>query len=68
MNTADTVTSIESQNLSDYPDVLKVKDIKNILRIGINKAYDLVYEEIPHRKFGRAIRINKRVFIDWFNK
>lgn len=46
--------------LEDYPDVLKVEQVAEILNIGINQAYHYVADgTIPSLRFGRSIRISK---------
>lgn len=47
-------------NLKQYPDILTVKDVAKILKIGINSAYMLIKSgEIPSHKIGRIYRIPK---------
>lgn len=46
--------------LKEYPDVLKIQDLMDILHIGKNSAYRLVKENIIHsHKIGRCYRIPK---------
>lgn len=46
--------------LKDYPDVCTVKDVAEILNIGINSAYELVKNgSIRSKKIGRIYRIPK---------
>lgn len=46
--------------LSNYPDVLTVKQLAEALNIGLNAAYELVNRhEIGAKRIGRAIRIPK---------
>ena len=46
--------------LNEYPDVLTVDDLKNILRIGKNKAYNLLKSNIiPSIRMGNTYRISK---------
>lgn len=48
--------------------VYSVKDVANLLNIGMNKAYDLINQkEIPVIKMGRTIRIPKKAFESWLN-
>lgn len=47
-------------NLKDYPDVLTVKDVADVLHIGINTAYSLLQTgEIKSCKIGRIYRVPK---------
>ncbi|EPZ41271.1 hypothetical protein [Alicyclobacillus acidoterrestris] len=59
------------QDRADYPVTLKPKDVKNILRIGINQAYDLIREAeaqgwFPVRYVGNAKCIPRDPFFEWF--
>lgn len=46
--------------LEDYPDVLTVEQVAEILNIGINQAYRYTADgTIPALRFGRSIRISK---------
>ena len=48
--------------------VLTVEDIKDILEIGQNKAYELVNGDyFPTMKFGRKHIIPKEPFFEWLN-
>jgi excisionase family DNA binding protein len=52
--------------LSKYPDVLTVEQLAEVLKIGINKAYELVrLRIIGHKKIGRRIIIPKLCLIDY---
>jgi len=52
--------------LNKYPDVLTVKELANILGIGINKAYELVnLRVIGSKRIGRRIVIPKLCVIDY---
>ena len=52
--------------LQEWPDILTVKDIKKILHIGTNKAYELA-KQLPHMPIGSQIRINKADLIEYLN-
>ncbi len=55
--------------LENYPDVLEVKDICSILRIGRKTAYQLLNSgKIPHRRIGRIYKIRKDAVIDYLQK
>ncbi|OAS18909.1 helix-turn-helix domain-containing protein [Paenibacillus oryzisoli] len=50
----------------EYPSVLTVKDIQNILGIGRVQAYELVNSGQFHiAKVGKRILVGKEVFIKW---
>lgn len=47
-------------HLKDYPDVLTVTDLMEILKIGKNKAYWLIKNNVIHaHRIGRCLRIPK---------
>lgn len=55
-------TYADSQNL---PAVLKVKELANFLRMPLGRTYDLIARgEIPCVRFGRSIRIPRKVVED----
>jgi excisionase family DNA binding protein len=47
---------------------LLVEEVAKILRVGINRAYELVKSEIPHRKFGNSYRIPRAAFTRWLER
>lgn len=52
--------------LDELPKVMKVKEIKDFLRIGRRQAYELVKrEEFPAFRIGNTIRVTKEEFIEW---
>jgi predicted DNA-binding transcriptional regulator AlpA len=52
--------------LDNYPDVLNVHDVQEILGIGRQQAYQLVSSNAFHTiRIGRRIKILKEVFIAW---
>lgn len=54
------------KNLNQYPEVLNVEDIQQILGIGRRQAYELVSSSEFHTiRIGRRIKIFKEVFVDW---
>ncbi|MCI9641871.1 MAG: helix-turn-helix domain-containing protein [Eubacterium sp.] len=56
------------KNLIDYPDVLSVEDLQNILRIGRSAAYSLLREnKIKTLKIGNRYIIPKKSVIDFLN-
>lgn len=55
-----------SKIYSNYPDVLNVADIQEILGIGRKQAYELVHSGQFHvTKVGKRIKISKRILIKW---
>lgn len=53
-------------NLKQYPDILTVRDVAKILKIGINSAYMLIKSgEIASHKIGRIYRIPKVCLIKY---
>lgn len=55
--------------LEKYPDVLEVKDICSILRIGRKTAYQLLNsDKIPCRRIGRNYKIRKDAVIDYLQE
>lgn len=58
-----------TKHIHDYPDVLTVEEVKEILQIGRKSAYRLVENnEIQHFRIGTKIRIPKQCLIDYLNK
>lgn len=58
------LTKIKSANISifvDYPDVVSIEDLTKMLRIGKNKAYELVNTNVI-----KSIRIGKKYIIPKF--
>ena len=52
--------------LKEYPDVLTVEQVAQILNIGINAAYRLVNsQEIGYRRIGKSIRGPKVCVVDY---
>ena len=52
--------------LNDYPDILTVEQLAQILGIGINAAYKLVNDgTIGSRRIGKTIRIPKVCVTDY---
>ncbi|UOQ43776.1 helix-turn-helix domain-containing protein [Halobacillus salinarum] len=55
-------------NLSNYPDVLDVSDIQEILSIGRRQAYNLANSgEFHVVRVGARIKVSKKIFISWLN-
>lgn len=54
--------------LNDFPDVLSVEQLANILNIGINTAYRLIHTgEIGYKRIGRRILIPKICVVDYLD-
>lgn len=52
--------------LKDYPDILSIKDIMQILRIGKNSAYKLIQSGVIHaHRIGRNYKIPKCCVYDY---
>lgn len=52
--------------LNNYPDVLNVIDIQEILGIGRRQSYQLVASNQFHTvKVGKRIKVSKSVFAKW---
>lgn len=55
--------------LENYPDVLEVKDICSILRIGRKTTYQLLQSgAIPSRRIGRNYKIRKDAIINYLQE
>jgi hypothetical protein len=53
-------------NPKEFPDVLDVRDIQQILKIGRRQAYELVNSGQFHVvKIGKRIKVSKKVFLQW---
>ncbi|MEH7442764.1 helix-turn-helix domain-containing protein [Bacillus sp. JJ1122] len=53
----------------DYPIVLKVDDIQEILHIGRRKAYEVMNtKDFPGIKMGRLRRVSRESFFLWLDK
>lgn len=51
---------------ANYPDVLEVKDICALLRIGRVQAYELLNSGvIPYRRIGRIYKVRKEALIEY---
>lgn len=54
------------RNLEEYPDILNVTDIQEILGIGRRQAYELVATNQFHTvRIGKRIKIFKSTFMNW---
>jgi excisionase family DNA binding protein len=52
--------------MNELPFVLTPSDIKDYLKIGWNKVYELLSSgEIPSKRVGKQYRISKSKFIEW---
>lgn len=60
---------MERKNKEDFPIILTVKDIMEILGIGKGTAYELMDSEgFPCIKIGRLKRVNRDLFFEWLKK
>jgi excisionase family DNA binding protein len=57
------------KHINDYPDVLTVEQVKEILQIGRRSTYKLIEaNEIRHFKIGNKLRIPKQCLLDYLNR
>lgn len=63
-------TKLDNKSIfTDFPDIVKVKDLQKMLGIGRNFAYELISKEIIKSiKTGNLILIPKQSVIDFLNK
>lgn len=55
--------------LENYPDILTIKQLKEILNIGQNKALDILHNgEVQYFRIGRSIKIPKKAVVDYIEK
>lgn len=55
--------------LNGYDDVLEIKDLCAILKIGRKTAYKLLQDgDIPYRRIGRVYKIPKDALIQYLHK
>lgn len=50
------------KSIDDYPDILDVQDVQNILRIGKSLCYKLI-KTMPHIKVGKSYRVSKKYIV-----
>jgi excisionase family DNA binding protein len=55
------------EELHDMPTLLKVTEMADILRIGRNAAYEIIYQDdFPILRLGpKKIRVPKQELLDW---
>lgn len=54
------------RNYNDYPDILNVSDIQELLGIGRKQAYELAHSGKFHViTIGKRIKVSKNVLINW---
>jgi excisionase family DNA binding protein len=52
----------------NYPDIVGIKELMQMLGIGKNLAYELIKtKQIKYKKVGREIKIQKRAVIAFIN-
>lgn len=55
--------------LEQFPDILTVKDLQDILSVGRSKAYAILHGgELQYITIGRQIRIPKKYLLDYLQK
>lgn len=56
-------------NENEEVTLLTMDEVKKILRIGTNKAYEMVAQKkIPSIKLGNKIRVPKKALMEWIEK
>ena len=59
---------IESPRFENYPDIVTVKQLKEMLGVGNNQALNLIHQnKIKHFRIGRIIKIPKTRVIDFIS-
>lgn len=54
------------KKFNDYPDILNVSDVQELLGIGRKQAYELVHSGNFHViNIGKRIKVSKSVLITW---
>lgn len=53
--------------LDKYPDVLELKEVREILRVGKNKMYTII-KEIPHFRYDRKYYVTKQDLIKYIEQ
>ena len=54
---------IEAPRFENYPDIVTVKQLKEMLGVGNNQALNLIHDnKIKHFRIGRIIKIPKSLF------
>lgn len=60
---------MERKTKEEFPLILTVKEVMEILGIGKAAAYELMDSEgFPCIKIGRLKKVNRDLFFDWLNK
>ena len=55
--------------LEQFPDILTVKDLQDILSVGRNKAYAILHSgDLQYITIGRQIRIPKKYLLDYLQE
>ena len=56
-------------SLKNYPDVLTVQQVAEILNVSRRSVYKILDNNLkPYRKIGRIYRISKQSLIEYFGK
>lgn len=60
---------MKKENFDNFPTVLTVSELSQILRIGINGAYELLRKgEIKSVRVGRQYRVSRYAVLDYLNE
>ena len=54
--------------LNEYPDILNIRQVSDILGVSTKTAYKVVREEIGCINIGRAIRVPKVKLLNYLNQ
>ncbi|HOO05699.1 MAG TPA: helix-turn-helix domain-containing protein [Ruminococcus sp.] len=58
----------KENTFTEYPDIVTTKQMMQMLRIGRNKAFQLLNSDIPSIRIGRLHKIPKVFIIEYLNK
>ena len=53
--------------LDKYPEVLELKEVREILRVGKNKMYEII-KEIPNFRYDRKYYVTKQDLIEYIER
>jgi len=60
------MSELSKDTFANYPDVVDIKLLCEMLMVGRNTAYDLVNSNtLPYKRIGRQIRISKKAIIEY---
>ncbi|MFJ5761668.1 DNA-binding protein [Neobacillus sp. NPDC093182] len=56
-------------NIDDFPLFLNAKNISEIMRVSLRKAYEIMeYSDFPLIKIGRCKRVEREGFFEWLEQ